>query len=251
MENFITSKKIIKEVLKTSPQYVSKLYIANNAFGSDIEEIISIAKKKKVSFLSVPKQKILKIFNQGYSGILLVLSHVKYLSLDEFLNKVRDKEYIVVLVLDEINDPQNFGAILRTSAAFEIDGVIIQQWNHASVTQTVVNVSRGGVYKVPIVKVKNVYNVLKKLKEENFWIISTLPKNNNFYNSMELDKISELKKICVILGNESKGIRKNLISESDGIITIEHSPEIDSLNVSVVCGIILYEIYKQKRKKRP
>ncbi len=251
MENFITSKKFIKEILKTSPQYISKLYVANNAFGSDIKEIIELAKKKKISFLSVPKQKILEVFNQGYSGLLLVLSPIRYWSLEEFLNRVSSKDNSLILALDKINDPHNFGAILRSVAAFEVDGVIIQQWNQVSVTQTVVEVSRGGAYKVPIIKVKNIYNALKKLKEQSFWIFSTGSLSGVSKEPItDLDKISEYKKICVILGNEAEGVRKNLISESDGVVTIKHSTNMESLNVSVACGIILYEIYKSRNKER-
>lgn len=251
MENFITSKKFIKEILKTSPQYISKLYVANNAFGDDIKEIIELAKKKKISFLAVPKQKILEVFNQGYSGLLLVLSPIKYWSVEEFLNKISSKDNSLVLALDKINDPQNFGAILRSAAAFEVDGVIIQQWNQVAVTQTVVEVSRGGAYEVPIIKVKNIYNALKKLKEQNFWVFSTSSLTSiNSEPVANLDKIYEYKKICIILGNEAEGVRRNLVSESDGVITIKHSAKMESLNVSVACGIILYEIYKNRNKER-
>ncbi|MFN3550259.1 MAG: 23S rRNA (guanosine(2251)-2'-O)-methyltransferase RlmB, partial [Endomicrobiia bacterium] len=236
---------LIKEIIRNYPQQVSKLYIANNAYGKDIQEIISLAKSKKISFLSVPKQKILNIFNQGYSGLLLVLSQVKYFSLEEFIENIKLKSKCCVLILDEIMDPQNFGAILRTAAAFEIDGVIIQQWNQVLITETVIETSRGGVYLVPIVKVKNVYNAVKKLKEINFWIYATIPKEiklNLSISNVELKDIKNQQYIGIVLGNEEKGIRKNIVSECDGIITIKHSKHIESLNVSVVCGIVLYEL---------
>lgn len=244
MEHFITSKKLIKEIINNYPQQVSKLYIANNAYSKDIEEIINFAKSKKISFLSVPKQKILNIFNQGYSGMLLVLSPVQYLSLEEFIENIKLKPKCCVLILDEIMDPQNFGAILRTAAAFEVDGVIIQQWNQVLVTQTVIETSRGGAYLVPIVKVKNVYTAAQKLKKENFWIYATMPPKFGSENisNVELKDIKNQQYIGIVLGNEEKGIRRNVVSERDGIITIRHSQQIESLNVSVICGIILYEL---------
>lgn len=244
MENFITSKKIIKEIIKTNPQYVSKLYIANNCFGEDIQEIINLAKKYKISFLSVPKDKILEIFNQGYSGVLLVLSPVKYFTLEEFIQKISKKEKVVVLILDKIMDPQNFGSILRTAAAFEVDGIIIQQWNQSPITQSVINVSRGAVYNVPIVKVKNIYNAVKRLKEMNFWIYSSSSYEhpNLTISSSELSTIKNQKFVAIVLGNEEKGVRKNILNISDGIIKIKHSANIESLNVAVACGIILHEL---------
>lgn len=245
MENFITSLKLIKEFINLYPQQINKLYIAENASGQAIKTIIQLAKKKNVSYLVVPKQKLLSIFNQGYSGVLLMMSPIKYLTLEDFYNKIKNQQKNVVVILDEINDPQNFGSILRTSAAFNVSGVIIQQWNQVPVTQTVVETSRGGVYNVAVVKVKNVYNAVKKLKEWGFWIYATVPPGNVVSNNIITDVklIAENKNIGIILGNESKGVRKNLISESDGVITISHSEKIQSLNVGVICGIILYQLY--------
>jgi len=156
MTNFVTSIKLIKEIIKQTPQQISKLYIAQNASGDDIKKIVELAKKYNVSFQSVPKQKIINMFNQGYSGVLLVLSPITYITLDELIIKNHNKEKCVFLLLDEINDPQNFGAIIRTAVAFEINGIIIQQWNQVMLTQTVIDVSRGGVYKIDIAKVKKI-----------------------------------------------------------------------------------------------
>ncbi|MCX7940587.1 MAG: 23S rRNA (guanosine(2251)-2'-O)-methyltransferase RlmB [Endomicrobia bacterium] len=250
-ESFITSKTLIKEIIKTRPDLVSKLYIANNAYGKDIEEIIALAKKKKVSFLTVPKEKILSIFNQGYSGLVLVVSPVRYYSLEELLSKISQNSEVTLLILDEINDPHNFGAILRTAAAFNIDGVIIQQWNQVPVTQTVVETSRGGVFNIPIVKVKNVFNAITVLKKNDFWIYSALPPESahNNIQTVNVDDIKSQKRLAIVLGNEHKGVRKNIISNSDAAVIIQQSNKVQSLNVSVCCGIILYEIYKCKSSK--
>lgn len=248
MEGFITSKKIIKEILTNNPQYVSKLYIANNAESSDIKEILELAKKNKISFLSVPKQKILSIFNQGYSGILLVTSPIKYLTIKELIDKIKNKEKNIVLILDEIKDPHNLGAIIRTASAFNIEHIIIQQWNQVQITQTVIEISKGGVFNLDIVKVKNVYNAVVELKKLNFWIYATMPPTTISESTKNVTEISDIVKnqnIAVVLGNEEKGIRKNIIKECDGIITIRHSNKVQSLNVSVSCGIILYEISKK------
>jgi len=244
--DYITSKKLIKEIILQNPQQISKLYIAQNACGDDIKKIVELAKKKKVSFQTVPKEKILQTFNQGYSGILLVLSPIRYLTLDELIKKNQNKEKCIFIVLDEINDPQNFGAIIRTAVAFEVNGIIIQQWNQVMPTNTVVEVSRGGLYKIDIAKVKNVYNAVRKLKELNYWVYATVPPNNVLSTSIvdDLSKLKEFNNIVIVFGNENKGVRKNILAECDGLITIKHSQKMESLNVSVSCGIILYEIYK-------
>lgn len=245
-ECFVNSKLVIEEILKTSPEYVSKLYIADNVFGSDIQRIIELAKKKKVAFVTVPKQKILQLYNKGYTGLLLALSPVKYWTLNELITYLQTLQKAVVVILDQINDPQNFGAILRTAAAFNVDAVIIQQWNQVQITQTVVDTSCGGIYNVRIVKVKNAYNAVKTLKKYNFFIYGTIPPSvfPKEKIPITIETVAKQKYIALIFGNEHKGIRKNILSECDDYITIKHSEKIQSLNVSVICGIILYEIYK-------
>lgn len=252
VENFVNSKSVIEEILKTSPDYVSKLYIADNIFGDDIQRIIELAKKKKVAFVTVPKQKILQLYNKGYTGLLLALSPVKYWRLDEWLKYVQTLHKVLVVILDQINDPQNFGAILRSAAAFNVDGVIIQQWHQVPVTQAVIDTSRGGVYSVKIVKVKNVYNAVKNLKKNNFFIYGTVPSGvvPAEKPKITLETVAKQKYVALIFGNEHKGIRKNILSECDDYITIEHSEKVQSLNVSVTCGIVLYEIYKTNLENR-
>lgn len=245
MENYIITKQTIKELIKSIPRKITKIYISQEAHGKDIKEIVSLAKANRVGFLTVPKKKLIRIYNKGYSGVLAVVSVVEYITLDEVLSQGKDK-ILKLLVLDEIMDPQNFGSILRTAVAFEIDAVIIQHWNQAQISQTVMDVSRGAVRIVPIIREKNVYNTVKRLKKENFWIYgATVSKK---VNDKKVD-ITDLPKgnIAVVMGNEHKGIRKNIIDECDGFITIPQSEKMESLNVSVACGIILYEIYKQTK----
>jgi 23S rRNA (guanosine2251-2'-O)-methyltransferase len=242
MENYIITKQTIKELLRSVPKQITKLYISQEAYGNDIKTIISLAKENGVGFLTVPKKKLIEIYNQGYSGVLAVVSVVEYMTLDELLAKTKEKS-LKILVLDEIMDPQNFGSILRSAAAFEIDAVIIQQWNQAQVSQTVMDVSRGAVRIVPIVREKNVYNAVKRLKKEGFWIYGATVQPVDSFKKVEITNLPK-DNIVIILGNEHKGIRKNVMTECDGFITIPHSGKMESLNVSVACGIILYEIYK-------
>ncbi len=242
MENYVTTKYIIKELLQTVPEQINKLYIAQDV-KENVKEIISIAKQHKVSYYFVPKQKIISLYNKNYSGFLAVLSAVRYYTVEEILNITKNKKFTIILILDEITDPQNFAAILRNAVAFEVSAVVIQQWNQAQVNQTVVESSRGAAKIVPIVKEKNIYTAIKKLKKENFNIYATMPMSTNFNKTIELSKLN-FEKIAIVLGNEHKGIRKNILNECDGFITIPHSIKIQSLNVSVACGIVLYELYK-------
>ena len=143
-------------------------------------------------------------------------------------------------MLDSIEDPHNFGAILRTCASLKIDGIIISQKNQVPVNNTVIKVSAGGIAYLPICQVNNLSEAIKELKKFNYQIISTIcqEKGEN-YQKKQFNQAT-----CLIFGNEHHGIKAKIISESDSAVFIPLA-NLDSLNVSVSCGIILAEVIRQ------
>jgi 23S rRNA (guanosine2251-2'-O)-methyltransferase len=141
-------------------------------------------------------------------------------------------------MLDGIEDPHNFGAILRTAAALSIDGIIIANKNQVPVNNTVIKVSMGGVAYVPVCQVKNLGVAIEKLKDQKYKIVAAVcDLKAKEYSQLKLDAPT-----CLILGNEHQGIRPNLIKKSDYKVYIPMSNNIASLNVSVSCGIILAKL---------
>jgi 23S rRNA (guanosine2251-2'-O)-methyltransferase len=138
-------------------------------------------------------------------------------------------------MLDSIEDPHNFGAILRTCAALAIDGVIIAKKNQVPVNSTVIKVSMGGVACVPVCQVNSLSEALNELRKRDYKIVATVCEKG----ATEYDKMSFNFPTCLIFGNEHEGIKPSLLKKSDYSLYIPVSNNIGSLNVSVSCGIIL------------
>lgn len=175
-----------------------------------------------------------------HQGIILEVDDVKTYSIDEFINGIKNKKNAKVVMLDHLEDPHNFGAIIRTSEALGIDGIIIPNDRSVGITSTVVKTSVGAIEHIKIIRVPNLQVALKKFKENNFWIVGTDMQGED-YTKLDYDMNT-----CLIIGNEGKGMSKMLRNSCDFIVSIPMKGKINSLNASVSCGIILSEMVREK-----
>ena len=172
-----------------------------------------------------------------HQGIILDIDEIKTYDLDEFLNIIKDKnDYKTVVMLDHLEDPHNFGAIIRSCEALGVDGIIIPNDRSVGITSTVVKTSAGAIDYIPIVKVSNLGVAIKKLKDNDFWIVGT-DMDGDDYTTIDYNM-----NVCLVIGNEGKGISNVVRDNCDYIASIPMSGKINSLNASVSCGIILSEI---------
>jgi len=158
----------------------------------------------------------------------------------EDLDIIDGKENLFIVILDQIQDPHNFGAIVRTSVAAGVDVIIIPKDNAVEVTPVVIKVSSGQIFKIPIIKVTNISNTIETLKKQNVWVYGTEAEGKPYY---EIDWKGN---ICLVFGNEGSGIRKNVKNHCDELVSIPMLNNVESLNVSVSAGIILFEAKKQR-----
>ena len=175
--------------------------------------------------------------SETHQGIVASIQSFEYSSLDEIIHKSIDKEQPLILLLDEINDPHNFGAIIRSADAFNVDGIIIKDRNQVDVNSTVYKVSTGAIEHVKIAKVSNLSNAIKVLKQNGFWIYAAAGEGADDYNKQNYSG-----KNAIIVGNEGVGISKLVRENSDFIIKIPMMGKVNSLNVSVATGILLSRI---------
>jgi 23S rRNA (guanosine2251-2'-O)-methyltransferase len=146
------------------------------------------------------------------------------------------------LLLDGVTDTRNFGAIIRTSAAADIDGIIISQNNSAPINADVVKTSSGGVFKIPIARVNNIKDAILYLSSINVDIVSLSEKADKTIYEVDFKK-----SVGLIMGSEDKGISKSILSLSNEIVSIPISSNIDSLNVSVAFSAVIFELVRQRR----
>ncbi len=226
---YIYGKNVVIEKLKSNDK-INKAYISNNFKEKDI---IKILKEKNIKINFVNNQILNSKVSGLHQGIILEIDDVKTYTLDEFLPTLKNINNAKIVLLDHLEDPHNFGAIIRTCEALGINGIIIPNDRSVNINSTVVKTSVGAIEYINIIRVPNLQVAIKKLKENNFWIIGTDMKGTDYR------KIDYNMNTCLVIGNEGKGISNVIKNNCDYIVTIPMKGKIDSLNASVSCGIIL------------
>ena len=233
---YIYGKNVAKEKIN-SGEKINKIYLAEKF---NDRELLDLIKKNKIKFNFVNNKILDSKVNGLHQGIVLDVDDVKTFDFD-FIRNIK-KDNPVLVMLDHLEDPHNFGAIIRTCEALGIDGIIIPNDRSVNVNGTVVKTSVGAIYNMPIIRVVNLGNTVEKLKDLGYWIVGTDMVGTNY------TEIDYNMPTCLIIGNEGKGMSKLIKDNCDYIATIPMNGNINSLNASVSCGIILSRIVSSRGK---
>lgn len=228
----VYGKNVAKEILK-NPKKIRKIYLE---VGFNDKYIISLIEKNKISYIYKSKLEIDHLVNGLHQGIILDVTDYKYHELSELLNED------VVVILDHLEDPHNFGAIVRTCEAAGIKSIIIPKDRQVQVNATVMKTSVGTLENVKIIQVTNLVNTIKELKKNNFWIVGTA-----LDDSIDYRKIDYSGKIVLIIGNEGTGMSRIVKDQCDFIAKIPMYGTTNSLNASVAGGIMIYEVIRNRK----
>ena len=219
----------------------NKLYIQDDLRGKNVDAIKALAAEKKVSISWTPKKTLSDMTGGAvHQGFVLRVSEFAYSELSVIMDKAEQEENPLVLILDGLNDPHNFGSILRTADATQVTGVIIPKHRAVGVTPVVAKTSTGAVEHIPIARVTNLSQTLDKLKEAGFWVFGT------DMDGTPSHKWNTAGKVALIIGNEGKGISANIKKQVDEMITIPMSGHVQSLNASVAAAVLMYEVYRNR-----
>ena len=219
----------------------NKLYIQDDLRGKNVDAIKALAAEKKVSISWTPKKTLSDMTGGAvHQGFVLRVSEFAYSELSVIMDKAEQEENPLVLILDGLNDPHNFGSILRTADATQGTGVIIPKHRAVGVTPVVAKTSTGAVEHIPIARVTNLSQTLDKLKEAGFWVFGT------DMDGTPSHKWNTAGKVALIIGNEGKGISANIKKQVDEMITIPMSGHVQSLNASVAAAVLMYEVYRNR-----
>lgn len=241
MSKFYIGKKSVIEAIEKNN--ISEIHYKN--FFPEI----SIARKKNIKLIQHTNDDFFSKFNSNHQCVVGISKHDKsniFESFNEFcnqLNLVADSNKLLV-VLDSIQDPGNFGAICRTCESFSVDGIIIKKNHQVDVNEVVIKTSLGSANNVPILKIANLTMCLEKLKKIGFWSVATTLSSDA---SSLINTKFDFKKLCLIIGNENNGVSQILIKNADLIVKIPMCGNVQSLNVSVSIGIFLFWIRFNKK----
>jgi 23S rRNA (guanosine2251-2'-O)-methyltransferase len=239
--SLIIGRKPVLEALN-SDEEVSQVFILFGQEGGIIDAIRVAAKKKGIKVNQVPFEKFRQITQSKIAqGVAASKSEQKYYDLYEIISDSKKSQYPLLLILDSIQDTHNVGAILRSADCSGVDGIIITKNNSAPINETVVKTSAGASEHVKITLINNLAQTIDELKQKGFWIVGSYLEGAKDYT-----KVDYKVPIAVIVGNEEKGIRKLTADKCDHLIRIPMKGKIQSLNVSVATGVLLFEILRQR-----
>ena len=222
--------------------HIDKLYIQKGIANPKIDAIVKDLEKKNSTISFVPFEKLGKLTRGNHQGIVAITSPISFHSLEEIVEQVIEtKKQPLFLILDQISDVRNFGAILRTAECTGVDAVIIQKKGGAPVSGDTVKTSAGAIFKIPICKVDHIKDAIYYLQGSGIKTIGATEKTDQHIYNLELNQ-----PIAVVMGSEDKGISKSVLDILDYKASLPLLGEINSLNVSVACGAFLYEIARQR-----
>jgi 23S rRNA (guanosine2251-2'-O)-methyltransferase len=238
----IYGRNPVEEILQNTPEKVEKIYIKDTA-GGGLSKIIALASENKIPLQRVPGKKLFDLAGPvNDQGVVAQVSMVTYFELEDWLLQVQLKNNPVVLVMDELEDVANFGAILRTAAAAGIDAVIVPKHRQAPVNATVFKTSAGTAGRIPIIRVTNTNQAILKLKDVGFWVAGLDQDAETSLWQQDLRM-----PLVAIIGNEGKGIRRKTLDHCDFTLKLPMYNNVESLNASVSAALICYEVVRQRQ----
>lgn len=244
--DFIYGKNSVLELLKSGERNVNKLLLMKTGHGDKrIDNIIQLAKDYSIPFSFVPKEKFKQYEEYSHQGVIAFVSPVKYIELEDFLEKETDKKYRRIVILDEVEDPHNVGSVIRTAVCAGYDAIILPKRRASLINATVEKSSAGAVNLIDIITVNSIQNALTVLKDNDYWIIATLADAEDNYFDIDYTDMN----FAIIMGNEKSGISKTNVKNSDFRVRIPIDSDFNSLNVANAASVIIYESVRQVIQK--
>jgi 23S rRNA (guanosine2251-2'-O)-methyltransferase len=243
-DDIIAGRNPVLEALKAGRD-IDSLLIARETFSGSASRIIAICKDKGIVVKEVSPAKLDTMCSGiNHQGVVAIVAAHSYAELEDILEIAKNKnEPPFIIIADEINDPHNLGAIIRTAEAAGAHGIIIPKRNSAGLTMSVAKASAGAVEYMPVARVANLVSTIEELKKLGIWIYGADTSGKPVF---ETDFSGA---VAIVVGSEGNGISRLLKEKCDFLVSLPMNGKIDSLNVSVACGIIIYEVVRARYLK--
>ena len=227
-----------------SGKTIDKLYVLDGCQDGPVRSIVREAKKADTIINFVDKERLDRLSTTGHhQGVVAQAAAYEYAEVEDILNAAKEKnEPPFIFILDEIEDPHNLGAIIRTANLAGAHGVIIPKRRAVGLTATVAKTSAGAINYTPVAKVTNISKTIDELKKEGLWFVCADMDGDVMYN------VNLTGPIGLVIGNEGSGVSRLVKEKCDFTASIPMKGDIDSLNASVAAGVLAYEIVRQRRK---
>ncbi len=238
MSQYIYGRNVIVSRIKEAKD-IDEIYIQDTFKDKNILDLVV---KNNIKTFFCKKSKLDNLAgNEFHQGIVAKVHTYEYYDFDRIIDDLKGKENPLLVMLDGVEDPHNFGAILRSCEAIGVDGVIISKYGSCPLNSTVAKTSTGAIELVKVVEVVNLNSAIKRLKDEGYWIVGAEASNSLDYREVNYDG-----KIVLIVGSEGKGISRLVSENCDYKVRLPMVGKVNSLNVSVACAVLLYQIYNNR-----
>jgi len=231
----------VLELLRAGVRVTNRILVADGIKPERLSEIYELAGVKGIPVETVPKQQLSKLAGENglHQGVVAFTKAAEYSDADEILSQISDTS--LLLILDGVEDPRNFGAILRTAECAGVHGTFIPEHRSVGLNETVAKSSAGAAEHAKIAKVTNLNRLIEELKQKNVWVVGTAAEAETNYSEWDWTRPSAL-----VLGSEGKGLHRLVAENCDVLVKIPMYGKIQSLNVSVAAGVILFEAQRQR-----
>lgn len=241
----VEGRNAVLELLK-SDRTVNKIMVARGDRQGSINEILKLARENRIIVTEVDRNKLDTLSEtKHHQGVIAFVAPIEYKDVDYILNVAKEREEDpFILIADEIEDPHNLGALIRSAEVAGCHGVIIPKRRAVAVTEIVSKVSVGATEYMPIARVNNINDTIRELKDKGVWIVGTDGSSDTIYYKQDLTG-----PIAIVIGSEGRGMNKLTMKNCDFLVRIPMMGKITSLNASVSGGIVLFEALKQRLEK--
>ncbi len=241
----VEGRNAVIELLK-SDRTINKIMVARGERQGSINEILKLAKQSRIIVTEVDRNKLDTLSEtKHHQGVIAFVAPIEYKDVDYILNVAKERgEEPFILIADEIEDPHNLGALIRSAEVAGCHGVIIPKRRAVAVTEVVSKVSVGATEYMPIARVNNINDTIRELKDKGIWIVGTDGSADTIYYKQDLTG-----PIAIVVGSEGRGMNKLTMKNCDFLVKIPMMGKITSLNASVSGGIVLFEALKQRIEK--
>ncbi len=241
--NIVFGLRAIIEAVLAGKNF-DKVFIKQGLTGDLATELQSLAREREISLKIVPQAKLDGITRKNHQGAIGFIAPVDYQNFEEIITRIFERgEDLLVLILDEITDVRNFGAMARTALCMGVHAIIIPAMGSVTITPDAIKTSAGALLTIPVCKVKSLPVALEKMKEYSLQIIGCTEKGSDRIDQLELSG-----PLAIVMGSEEKGLSKTVLRIADKLAFIPIVGPVSSLNVSVATGMVLYEVNRQKVK---
>ena len=231
----IYGKNVLYEALNTNHK-IYEVYLREDVAKTDVS-FLNKLKQRNLKVHILDKHQMNQMFDGLHQGYGANVENFPNYSLEDVMDLSKRQLF---LILDKLNDPNNLGAIIRSCDAFSVDAIIIPNKNSIGITDTVVKVSTGAIFHVPVVTVSNINQAIEKLKKNNFWVVGTDANANQNISDIKFDR-----NLALVIGSEGYGISNLVAKNCDYLVKIPMTGHVNSLNASVSAGIMIYALVNQ------